>query len=130
MQMFCISSLFVQKAKLDVYLTLLTRMSSVVFNVSIMIQYDPPVGETLRPPNYRAATSVSLRCEAEGATGSVSYQWSSTCSGCFVSGTSQTVSCDRLGSSDAGEHSCLVTDLSGGAGKASTVMNIGELIHY
>ncbi len=73
---------------------------------------------------------MTLRCEAEGATGSVSYQWSSTCSGCFVSGTSQTVSRDRLFLYDAGEHSCLVTDLFGGAGKAFTVMNIGELIHH
>ncbi len=94
-------------------------------NVTITIQYSPPAGVTLRPPNYRPATSVSLRCDAAGTTGSVTYRWSSTCgSGCFVSGSSQTVSRSYLYSYDAGDHKCVVTDGAGNTGTATTEMNI------
>ncbi len=94
-------------------------------NVTITIQYSPPVGVTLTPPNYRPATNVSLRCDAVGASGSVSYQWSSTCgSSCFVSGSSQTVSRDKLWSYDAGQHTCVVTDGVGSTGNATIQMNI------
>ncbi len=99
-------------------------------NVTITIQYSPPAGVTLTPPNYRAATSVSLRCDAVGTTGSVSYQWSSTCgSGCFVSGSSQTVSRDKLWSYDAGQHTCTVTDEDGIAAGATITMNIIGIIY-
>ncbi len=94
-------------------------------NVTITIQYGPPAEVTLRPPNYRAATSVSLRCDATETNGSVTYQWISTCgSGCFVSGSSQTISRSYLFSHDAGNHTCVVTDGAGNAGTATTVMNI------
>ncbi len=94
-------------------------------NVTITTQYSPPAGVTLTPPNYRAATSVSLWCDAVGTTGSVSYQWSSTCgSGCFVNGSSQSVSRDKLWSYDAGQHTCIVTDEVGNTGRATTEMNI------
>ncbi len=93
--------------------------------MTITIQHSPPAGVTLTPPNYRAATSVSLRCDAVGTTGSVSYQWSSTCgSSCFVSGSSQTVSRDKLWSYDAGQHTCVVTDGAGNTGKANIEMNV------
>ncbi len=93
--------------------------------MTITIQYSPPAGVTLTPPNYRAATSVSLRCDAVGTTGSVNYQWSSTCgSSCFVSGSSQNVSRDKLWSYDAGQHTCTVTDEVGNTGRATTEMNI------
>ncbi len=98
---------------------------SVDLNVTIAIQYSPPAGVTLTPPKYRAATSVSLRCDAVGTTGSVSYQWSSTCgSSCFVSGSSQTVSRNNLWSYDAGQHTCVVTDGVGNTGKANIEMNV------
>ncbi len=93
-------------------------------NVTIAIQYDPPAGVTLTPPDYSPASSVSLRCEATGASGSVSYQWNSTCSGCFVRGTSQTQSQSYLWSDDAGEHTCVATDGRGNTGRATTRMNI------
>ncbi len=94
-------------------------------NVTITIQYSPPAGVTLTPPNYRPATSVSLRCTAIGTSGSVSYQWSSTCgSSCFVRGSSQTVSRDKLWSYDAGQHMCTVNDGVGSTGNATTEMNI------
>ncbi len=94
-------------------------------NVTITIQYSPPAGVTLTPPNYRAATSVSLRCDAVGTTGYVSYQWSSACgSSCFVRGSSQTVSRDKLWSYDAGQHTCTVTDGVGNTGKTTIQMDI------
>lgn len=113
--------------------------------MTISIQYDPPAGVTLRPPNYRAGTSVSLRCHAVGTSGFVAYEWTSTCgsdclygdfgstdylpfdstcgSGCFVNGSSQTVGRDRLMTYDAGQHTCVVTDDSG-TGLATIKMNI------
>ncbi len=94
-------------------------------NVTITIQYSPPAGVTLTPPNYRAATSVSLRCDAVGTTDYVSYEWSSTCgSSCFVRGSSRTVSRDKLWSYDAGQHTCVATDRDGNIGRASIEMNI------
>ena len=102
-----------------------------MLKVSISIQYTPPSDVSFRPPNYRPATSVTLTCEVEGATGTVSYQWTSTCSSCFVSGTSQSVSQSRLFSTDAGVHTCTVTDGGGNTGSASTEMNIiGKIIPF
>ncbi len=93
--------------------------------MTIAIQYSPPAGVTLTPPYYQAGTSVSLRCDAVGTNGSVSYQWSSTCGSiCFVSGSSQTVSRDRLWSYDAGHHTCVATDGAGNTGLTTIEMNI------
>ena len=69
-----------------------------------------------------------LTCEVEGAVvGSVRYQWTSTCSSCFVTGeTSRPVVQSRLFSTDAGVHTCTVKELgcAGNTGSASTEMNI------
>ena len=101
---------------------------SPVLKVSISVQYTPPLDVSFRPPNYRPATPVTLTCEVEGASGTVSYQWTSTCSSCFVSGTSQSVSRSRLFSTDAGVHTCTVRDWGGNTGSGSTEMNIiGEI---
>ncbi len=105
-------------------LPLLSYPSLLELNVTIAIRYNPPAGVTLTPPDYSPATPVSLRCEATGASGSVSYQWSSTCNSCFVSGTSQTQSQSYLWSYDAGEHTCVATDETGSIGSATTKMNI------
>ena len=91
--------------------------------VSIDIQYSP-LGESLEPTQYKASTAVSLRCVAEGASGTIRYQWSSTCANCFVSGTSQTVSTNRLRSYDAGQHTCIAMDDSRNFGNANTTMQI------
>ncbi len=96
----------------------------VELNVTIAIQYNPPTGVTIRPPDYSPATPVSLRCEASGGSGSVSYQWNSTCNSCFVSGTSQTQNQSYLWSYDAGEHTCVATDGRGYTSSASTRMTI------
>ena len=93
--------------------------------------YDPPFDFTLpSPPYYRPATSVALTCHAYGTTGTVTYQWTSTCSSCFVSGsTSQTVSDSILQSIDAGIHTCTATDSNNNTGSNSTEMRlIGMLV--
>ena len=98
-------------------------------NVSIEVSYNPPSDFTLpSPPYYRPASSVTLTCRAHGATGTVRYQWSSTCSSCFASSsTSQSVSDNILTSNDAGVHSCTATDADGSTGTNSTEMQlIGE----
>lgn len=92
--------------------------------MNISVQYSPPADVHTRPPNYRAGTSVSLQCIALEATGPVTYWWSSTSSrGCFVSGYSENVACDRLGSYDAGLHTCVASD-GHGSGSATIKMNV------
>jgi hypothetical protein len=92
----------------------------------ITVSYTPPDQyPTYSPPHYRAASSVTLRCSAQGASGSVSYRWSSTCSSCFASSsTSSTISESMLRSRDAGVHTCTVTDSSGNSGSNITQMYI------
>ena len=87
---------------------------------------DPPdfVGG---PNDYRAASEVTLTCQATGGSGTILYQWSSTCSGptsnCFVPGqTAQTINRGTLRSTDSGNHTCTV---SGGlTGSATIEMNV------
>ena len=88
--------------------------------------HNPPSDFTLpSPPYYRPATAVTLTCYAHGATGAVSYRWSSTCSSCFASSsTAQSVSDTILKSIDAGVHTCTVTDGNGNTGSSSTEMKL------
>ena len=78
--------------------------------------------------DYRAASGpVTLTCQVEGATGTVTYQWTSTCTHppCFVIGTNREIS--RLfvrAGVDDGTHTCTVTDSDGPTGTDSIVMNI------
>ncbi len=81
--------------------------------------------------DFRASSGpVTLTCQVEGATGSVTYQWTSTCTGfCFVlryprTNPSATQLFLRPGVDD-GTHTCTATDSDGGeTGSASTVMSI------
>lgn len=41
-----------------------------------------------------------------------------------MNGTSKTINNDKLGSIDAGQHTCIATDDAGNTGNASTEMNI------
>ena len=93
----------------------------------IEITYSPPDQyPDYSPPNYRAASSVTLRCVVIGINNTVSYRWSSTChSGCFAYNTrAQTISQNMLTLRDAGVHTCTVTDGAGNTGTNSTTMNI------
>ena len=100
---------------------------------TIDIYYTPPDQyPDYAPPNYRAASSVNLRCRTEGASGSVSYRWSSTCSSCFASNSySSSISESILKYRDNGVHTCTTTDSIGNTGNNSTRMNIvGKPAHY
>ena len=104
-----------------------------VLKVTIEVTYNPPFDFTLpSPPYYRPASSVTLTCHAHNATGSISYQWSSTCNNCFASNsTAQTISEDILKSNSAGIHTCIATDGGGNTGSTSTEMRlIGKLVGY
>ncbi len=78
--------------------------------------------------DFRAGSGpVNLTCQVEGATGTVSYQWTSTCSYCFAKGpTSQSVTGTFFRVDiDDGTHTCTATDSDGGeTGSASFVMRI------
>ena len=95
-------------------------------NVTIEITYSSPgTYPVYSPPNYRAASSVTLKCVASGYSGSISYHWTSTCSNCFASNSySQTISDGILQYYDAGVHTCSVTDGLGNTGSNSTTMRI------
>ena len=97
-----------------------------VLKVSIGVTYNPPNDFTLpSPPYYRPATSVNLTCQAHHATGTISYQWSSTCSSCFTSRSrDQSVSDDILKSNSAGIHTCTATDSDGNIGTSNTEIKL------
>ena len=98
-----------------------------VLQVNIEISYSSP-DLIYSPPNYRAATPVTLTCVASGTTGSVSYRWTSTCRSCFASSSSSsTISKEFLVARDAGVHTCSVTDSSGNRGSNQTTMNIAGM---
>ena len=114
-------------------LLLLSPALSVVIDVS----YTPPE-EGYQPPYYRAASPVTLTCRAVGTSGQIRYQWTSTCSNCFVpsgysySYSSHSISQSFLRSRDAGTHTCTAYDSSQRiSGSASTVMNVvGEWVKW
>ncbi len=97
--------------------------------VSIRVTYtSPDQYPHYNLPNFRASSSVTLRCIAEGASGSVEYRWSSTCSACFASNSnSASISEQFLRSRDNGEHTCTVRDAAGNSGSYTQQMNIKGL---
>ncbi len=96
--------------------------------VTIDVDYTPPAD--FDPPtvnDFRAGSGpVTLTCQVEGATGTVSYQWTSTCGNCFARGTSQSVTGTFFRvERDHGTHTCTATDSDGGeTGSADFVMRI------
>ncbi len=96
--------------------------------VTIDVDYTPPA-DFDRPTvnDFRAGSGpVTLTCQVEGATGTVTYQWTSTCGNCFAKGpTTQSVIGTFLRVDvDDGTHTCTATDSGGGTGSASFVMRI------
>ena len=97
-------------------------------SVSIMIDRTDPSDFVGGPNDYRAASSVTLTCQVEGATGAETYLWTSTCTGpnsnCFVPGKI-TAEIDRgtLRSTDSGTHICTATR-GGLTGSATIEMNV------
>ncbi len=97
--------------------------------VTIDVGYTPPADFDQPTVNdFRAGSGpVTLTCQVEGATGSVSYQWTSTCGNCFANGpTSQSVTGGFLRVvREEGTHTCYATDIgSGRTGSADFLMRI------
>ena len=79
---------------------------------SISVDYSPPAGFTPGPNEYWAASGpVTVTCTATGpGTGTVSYQWSSTCRKCpFQSATTNSIKRAAVHSGDTGIHTCTCT---------------------
>ena len=78
-------------------------------NVNITISYTPPPGVVLGPNEYRAASGpVNITCTAIGGTGTINYQWSSTCRDCpFNSSNSCFIRRGAVHSGDTGIHTCM-----------------------
>ena len=79
--------------------------------VTISDSYNPPPGVVLGPNEYRAASGpVNVTCTAIGGTGSISYQWSSTCSRCpFKNESMRSNIRGAVHSGDNGTHTCTAT---------------------
>ncbi len=106
-------------------------MFSTDLTVTIDVVYASPA-DFDRPTvnDFRAGSGpVALTCQVEGATGSVTYLWTSTCTYlCFVLRFRTTPSVTQLflrADFDDGTHTCTATDSDGGEiGSASFVMRI------
>ena len=87
---------------------------------------DPPGFTPMNPTEYRAASGPQVfTCTATGGTGSISYQWSSTCNGCvFSTSTDARITRTGVHSGDSGTHTCTATDAAGRTGSTGVVFNI------
>ena len=90
-------------------------------NVEIDVEYSPPPEFLPGPNEYRAASGpVFVICRAQSATGTVNYQWSSTCRHCpFQTYSGNLLRRHALHSGDNGTHTCTATDGRGASGSAS-----------
>ena len=93
--------------------------------VSIAITYTPPPNAVLGPNEYRAASGpFTFTCEVSGASGSVTYIWTSNCFACvFATATTPSVSRTAFRSTDSGNHTCTAVD-AGISGSATTEVNV------
>ena len=94
-----------------------------------MISYTPPPGVVLGPNEYRAASGrVIVTCTVMGASGPVSYQWSSTCRDCpFTESTKQSIIRAAVHSGDTGSHTCTAMANEGNGtvpGSGTIVFNV------
>ena len=97
-------------------------------NVTIAPTYTLPPDFVGGPNDYRAASEVTLTCQATGGSGTITYLWTSTCTGpnsnCFVPGkTDQGIYRAILRSTDSGTHTCTATR-GGLIGCATIEMNV------
>lgn len=94
--------------------------------VSILVTYHAPPDFSLpTPPYYPPASSVALSCITYGAVQPVSYHWSSTNPASFAHNqTSKNITKNILTFSDAGFHTCTVTDADGNVVDASSRMEV------
>ena len=81
-------------------------------SVSIAVDYARPADFFPDYNEYRAGSGpVTVTCKATGpVTGTVSYQWSSTCRNCpFQTATSSLIRRAAVHSGDNGTHTCVAT---------------------
>ena len=87
----------------------------------------------LGPNEYRAASGpVGVTCTAIGGTGTINYQWSSTCRNCpFKSSKSSYIRRGAVHSGDTGIHTCMATtaDSENLENASITFSVIGEYIY-
>lgn len=95
-------------------------------SVDIQVTYTTPPDFHLPSPYYRPASSITLECIAHGVSDSVQYQWQSTSLQSFTqtSPTRSSRSQNRLTASDAGIHTCTITDSDGTMVSASTRISL------
>ena len=88
------------------------------------MSYNPPTDFVRHLNEYRAASGpVIVTCTAIGGT-EISYQWSSTCSGCdFKSARLETIERRAVHSGDTGTHTCTATAAEG-VGNASIYFKV------
>ena len=76
-----------------------------------------------QPHSFRLGSSATLVCHAQGTDGPVSYRWSSTSDDFFASNsTSMFNKKVVLSAADAGNHTCMVTDVHGNTGQTTLEM--------
>ena len=82
-------------------------------NVTIAVSdYTPPPDYVGGPNDYRAASRLTLTCQVTGGSGTVMYNWTSTCTGCFINSQTfqnQVVGRSSLQSVDSGNLTCTAT---------------------
>ena len=104
--------------------------SSSGLTVTIDVDYNAPSDFVGGPNDYRAASTVTLTCRVQEATGVETYLWTSTCTGplthCYVPGrTSHTITRTTLRSTDSGMHTCTATNpITRWTGSATIEMNV------
>ena len=102
--------------------------------VNIYAIYDqPPDFDLPSPPYYRPATSVTLQCNVTGATGPISYHWTSNSSNPLSAYQQalQNIRITRMRVVNSGLYVCTVTDSDEVTFSSSTTVSLaGMLLWY
>ena len=96
--------------------------------VTVEVTYTaPPDVMDLGENEYRAASALTLTCMVEGASGTVTYDWTTS----FKNNDRQSITRKVLRPADTGTHTCTATDEDGGeTGMASVeVIVVGKLTY-
>ena len=82
-------------------------------NVTIAVSdYTHPPDYVGGPNDYKTASRLTLTCQVTGGNGTVTYEWTATCTGCFISMDTfqnQVVGRSSLQSVDSGNFTCTAT---------------------
>ena len=118
---------FTSAFHLSEFLSLHTELA-----VTFDVDYTPPADFVGGPNDYRAASRLTITCQATGGSGTVTYLWTSTCTGCFINSQTfqnQVIGRSSLLSVDSDTYTCMATRGSD-TGNATIEINVvGECIH-